>query len=237
IETFTGEVRTPLLAAWLAVGLVLLIASANLAHLMMSRALNRRHEIALRLALGASRTAVLRIFVIEASLLSLAGGLLGITGAGFALPLIKHLANGQIPRLAGVGLNLPVLLFGTAASLLVALLFAAPSYLQVFRSDCSVTRRIREFGIRSALGARRRDLAVQVIKECLAVVLPGLLVGIGISAAFSHLLRTLLYRVSPTDALSSGIAIASILLLCIGSVTIPALRATRADPAQVLREQ
>ena len=101
----------------------------------------------------------------------------------------------------------------------------------------SVTRRWREFGIRSAIGARRRDLLVQVVRECLAVILPGLLMGSGISLACSGLMRTLLYRVSPTDMLSSAIAVISVLILCLGSVMIPAWRAAQVDPATILHEQ
>ena len=135
METVTGEVRPALLAAWMAVGLVLMIACANLAHLMLGRALNRRREIAIKLALGASRLAVCRAFLIEATVLSLAGGLLGIVVAVLALPLIRELAQGQIPRFDGAALNVRVLLFGLLASLLTASLFALPSYLQVFRAE------------------------------------------------------------------------------------------------------
>jgi putative ABC transport system permease protein len=79
MEAVTGEVRPALLAVWIAVTLVLLIACANLAHLMMGRALNRRHEIGVRLALGASRLTAFRTFFLETSILSLAGGLLGVS--------------------------------------------------------------------------------------------------------------------------------------------------------------
>ncbi len=542
VETVIGEVRPALLTAWVAVGLVLLIACANLAHLMMSRALNRQHEIALRLALGANRLWVLRTFFLETFVLSLAGGLLGILVAHLALPTIQHLAKGQVPRLESIAINSSVLLFGVFASLVMAALFAAPSYLQIVRSDLnhaislgntrgssvrrswlssvlmgsevalslavslaaivllrsfsltlntepgfqpkdllvlhsplaqgdwqksynflrnrvaldlasipgvrevaavnaipmslgstehsryatrfgivgtnfapgqfpttqtrwctpnyfrvfgiplvsgrlltdtdhnqgryvingafarrffphsnpvgkqlllgvvtphpesaeivgvvgdvrefgltsdpeptmysvdvspemdlvlktssesttlensvsaamrrinpqeasgpiktanayiagslarqqfilsliatfagiavflcvvgiygvfsySVSRRMREFGIRSAIGARREDIIAQVVRECLIVVLPGLLAGVGISAACSQFMRALLYRVSPTDMVSLALATIGVLVFCLGSVIIPSLRAAQVDPARMLREQ
>ncbi len=542
METVIGEVRPALVAAWVAVGLVLLIACANLAHLMMGRALNRQHEIALRLALGANRSWVLRTFFLETFVLSFAGGLLGILAAHLALPIIQYLAKGQVPRLESVAINSSVLLFGLSASLVVAALFVAPSYLQIFRSDLndiissgntrgssvrrswlspvlmgsevalslavslaaivllrsfsltlhtepgfqpkdlfvvrsplvagdwqksynlfsnriapelesipgvrevaavnaipislgttehsryatrfgiagvdfapgrfptaqlrwctpnyfhvlgvplvrgrlltdidhnqpryvingalarrffphsdpvgrklllgvvtphpesaeivgvvgdvrefgltsdpeptmysvdvspemdvvlktatesttlensvsaamrrinpqeasgpiktandyiaaslarqqfilaliaafagiavclcvvgiygvfsySVTRRLREFGIRTAIGARRGDIIAQVVRECLVVILPGLLAGIGISAACSQFMRTLLYRVSPTDAVSVALATISVLVFCLGSVVIPTLRAAQVDPSRMLRDQ
>ncbi len=135
MEALTGETRPALLTVWMAVGLVLLIACTNLAHLMMGRTLKGRHEIAIRLALGASRLAVFRTFLLEATALSMAGGAVGLVAAVSGIPVIEHLAQGQIPRLEGVHANFSVLLFGAFASLIVAVLFALPSYLQVFRSD------------------------------------------------------------------------------------------------------
>jgi predicted permease len=542
METVVGEIRPSLIAASAAVGLVLLIACANLAHLMMGRALSRQHEIALRLALGASRFWILRACFLETLVLSWAGGLLGILAAHLALPIVQALANGQIPRFEEIAINSSVLLFGLSASIVVAALFVAPSYLQIFRSDLnrvistgstrgssirgswlspvlmgsevalslavsvaaitllrsfsltlqtepgfqprnllasrsplvegdwrksydfflnrlapeltripgvrevaavnavpmslgatehsryatrfgiagvdfapgrfptaqlrwctpnyfsvleipllrgrllidtdrnqprylinatlarhffphsnpvgkkllldvvtphpesaeivgvvgdvrefgltsapeptmyslnvspemdivlktstqsttleksvstamqrvnpqeasgpartmnfyigrslarqqfilaliatfagiaiflcvvgiygvfsySVTGRMREFGIRSAIGARRADIIAQVFRECLVVLLPGLLAGIGISTAWSQFLRTMLYRVSPTDAASVVLATTSVFVFCLGSVLVPCLRAAQADPARMLRDQ
>jgi predicted permease len=139
MDMITGEVRPALIAVWSAAGLVLFIACANLAHLMMSRSLNRRREIALRLALGANRVTAFRTFLLESLLLSIAGGLLGIVAAYLVLPLIRRLAEGEIPRLDAVELNLPVLLFGFIAAALIAMLFALPSYFQVIQSNLNET--------------------------------------------------------------------------------------------------
>jgi ABC-type antimicrobial peptide transport system permease subunit len=101
----------------------------------------------------------------------------------------------------------------------------------------SVNRRMREFGIRSAVGARRSDLIGQVTRECFRVMLPGLAGGVCVSFACARLLRTLLYRVSPFDPPSLVLACALIMVLCLAAVTIPAIRAARVEPAEILREQ
>jgi predicted permease len=134
MDAIIGEVRPALTAVWVGVGLVLLIACANLTHLMMSRALHRRREIAVRLALGASRLAAFWMFLLETSILAITGGLLGVLAADVALPIIQHLALGQMPRLEALQLNRPVLLFGLIASLIVAFVFALPSFV-LFRSN------------------------------------------------------------------------------------------------------
>jgi ABC-type antimicrobial peptide transport system permease subunit len=126
-----------------------------------------------------------------------------------------------------------LVLIGTFAGLAVFL--AAIGIYGVF--SYSVTRRLREFGIRSAIGARREDLLVQVLRECVIVVIPGLLSGFAIAAACSRLVRILLYRVSPTDPFSSALALVAVLALCLSCVSIPAIRAAKVDPAIILREQ
>ena len=187
METVIGEVRTGLVTAWVAVALVLLIACANLAHLMMGRALNRQHEIAVRLALGASRLSVLRAFFLESSVLSLAGGLLGILTAHLALPLIQHLANGQVPRLDDVALNFPVLSFGLLASVLVAILFALPSYLQVLRSDLN---EIISSGNTRGSSIRRSWLSPMLMSSEVALSLAVLLAAVVLVRSFSLTLQS-----------------------------------------------
>jgi predicted permease len=172
LESAIGDVKPPLIATWIAVGLVLLIACANLAHLMMSRALNRQHEIALRLALGASRASASRRFLLEAMLLSLGGGLLGLVVAHLILPGIRHLAHGEIPRVDEIDINFSVLMFGTLASCVMALLFFTPSYVQVFDSELSS---IISSGATRTSSARRswlsQALMVSEVALALAVVL------------------------------------------------------------------
>jgi predicted permease len=186
IETVTGDVRPALIAAWAAVGLVLFIACANLAHLMMGRAVNRRREIAVRLAVGASRLAAFRSFLLETSILSVAGGLLGIFAAYLAFPLIRHLAAGQVPRLDSVELNVPVLLFGLVAAVAAAMLFALPSYLQVFRADLNET--ISSGNAR--VSARQSWLSATLMSSEVAFSLAVLLAAVVLVRSFSLTLQS-----------------------------------------------
>jgi ABC-type antimicrobial peptide transport system permease subunit len=101
----------------------------------------------------------------------------------------------------------------------------------------SVNLRMREFGIRSAIGAQRRDLLLLVLGECLVVIVPGILLGFAISAGFGQLMQSLVYGVSPDDPWSRGVAIMSIASLCLLCVLIPGLRAARVDTGAILREQ
>jgi predicted permease len=153
MEQVTGQVRPALVAVWMAVGLVLLIACANLAHLAMARSFNRRRDVALRLALGATRMVAVREFFLETVILSLAGGLLGMLFAAGTLPVLRNLAEGRIPRLEGLSLNVSGLGFGLLISLLVALLFAAPACWQVMRADLNDTMRSGDVRGASARGS------------------------------------------------------------------------------------
>ncbi len=139
MEAVTGEVRPALVTVWIAVGLVLLIGCANLALLMMARSLDRRRDVAVRLALGASKRAAVREFFLETLMLSLAGGVLGMLAAAATLPVLRNMAQGRIPRLDTVALDAPALMFGLLISCLVALLFAVPVCWQVSYADLNQT--------------------------------------------------------------------------------------------------
>jgi len=135
IDGVAGSVRTALFAIAAAVGAVWLVACANLGNLMLARASGRRKEIAVQLALGSSRLAVARRCVIEALVIALAGGALGLLVAGWSMPLLLSLAPTQLPRISGIGLNLTVLSFSIAVSLLTAVLFGTAPALAAARVD------------------------------------------------------------------------------------------------------
>ena len=134
-EDATGQLRPAFLTLLGAVAFVLLIACSNVANLLLVRFTGRRREIALRVALGASRSSIVRLFVIESTLLSLIAAVLGIFLALWALPLVPKLAGQNVPLESATALNLPVLAFTLIVSLGVGLLMGMYPALQSSRSD------------------------------------------------------------------------------------------------------
>ncbi|HWW83272.1 MAG TPA: ABC transporter permease [Vicinamibacterales bacterium] len=123
IDGIAGPFRTALLTLFAAVGAVLLIACANLANLMLTRAASRRKDLAVRLALGSSRAKVVRQVLIEASLLGIAGGLLGVLIARWGVIALVALAPTALPRSGEIRLDLAVLTFSLVISIFTGVLF------------------------------------------------------------------------------------------------------------------
>jgi putative ABC transport system permease protein len=122
-EDVVGDVREPLWILLGTVGMVLLIACANVANLCLVRAESRQREMAVRLALGGTRAHVVRSMLAEALVLSIAGTIVGVAIAAAALPLLISLAPDSIPRLEEVGVNGLVLVVAAGLSILSALIF------------------------------------------------------------------------------------------------------------------
>ena len=134
-ENATGPMRAPFAILLAAVGAVLLIACSNVANLLLVRFTGRRREIALRMALGASRPGVVRLFVLESTLISIIAGAVGLVLALWIVSVVPKLAGDNLPFLGGVALNAPVLVFTLALSLLTGVIMGVYPAWQSSRAD------------------------------------------------------------------------------------------------------
>jgi putative ABC transport system permease protein len=121
-EETVGEVRPALLMMLGAVAFVLLIACANVANLILARTFARRKEIAIRSAIGATRSRIVQQLLSESLVISLCGGVLGLVGAHFGIALLTKVFAAELPRMGDIGLNGPVLAFTFALSVATGIL-------------------------------------------------------------------------------------------------------------------
>jgi putative ABC transport system permease protein len=134
-ETLVGRTRPALLILFGAVGLVLLIACANVANLLLARAAVRQHEVAIRLALGASRARLIRQFLLESLVLSGAGAVLGLLLARWSIDFLAPLAEGALPVFREFPLDGRVLSFLLAVAVISGLAFGIVPALQSSHRD------------------------------------------------------------------------------------------------------
>jgi len=135
LETLVGDSRQPLLILLGAVGLVLLIACANIANLLLARTAAREHEMAVRASLGASRGRVLRQLLTESLLLAIIGGSAGTALAWYALHFVLPLGGHSIPRLALASIDGSVLAFALVLAVLACIGFGMAPALQASKID------------------------------------------------------------------------------------------------------
>jgi putative ABC transport system permease protein len=125
IDGIVGPLRTALLTVFAAVGAVSLIACANLANLMLTRASSRQKDLAVQLALGSSRVHVVRQVLVEALLVGLSGGLLGVLIARWGVAVLMALAPTELPRSGEVRVDVAALMFSLVVSSLMGVLVGA----------------------------------------------------------------------------------------------------------------
>ncbi|HKQ78097.1 MAG TPA: ABC transporter permease [Blastocatellia bacterium] len=218
----TQRIRPTMLMLFGAVGLVLLIACANIANLQLARTSARRKEISIRIALGASGWRIARQALTESLLLAFLGGMVGLLLAVWALDLIVEFGPANASRLSEVSLDPRVLSFTLLITLLTGALFGLAPALQSAR--VSLTEALNESGRASGAGGREgaqlRNLLV-ILETALAVVL---LVGAGLLInSFVRLLRV------PPGFNPDGVLIAR--------TTLPAARYPEAERGKAVYRQ
>ena len=200
---FVRDIQPALMLLAGAVGLVLVVACANVANLLLARGMGRQKEVAIRAALGARRGRLVRQFLAESMVMALAGGAAGLVFAQWLLRTLLALVPAGLPRAEHIGLDAQVVAFALVLAVVTPLVFGLVPSLQVSRADLRET--LSGGGRAGQAGLRRRTRGALVVTElALAVVL---LVGSGL------LVRSFL-RLSQVDPgfVASGAVIASLAL-------------------------
>ncbi|HEV8200420.1 MAG TPA: ABC transporter permease [Candidatus Polarisedimenticolia bacterium] len=187
LESLVGNQRRTFAVLFAAVGCVLLIACANVANLLLARFTGRRKEIAVRIALGASRGAVIRPFLIESVLVAAFGALLGVLLAQWGLDAFLGLGRDFVPRSVEIGIDPMVLVFTAALALLTGLVMGLVPALQAAKPDVNEELQSASRGStigRAASRFRKGLLMAEIALSFVLLVSAGLLL-----ASFARLQR------------------------------------------------
>jgi putative ABC transport system permease protein len=203
-ESLVAGVRTALLVLLGAVGLVFLIACANVANLLLVRAGARSREVAIRTALGAGRGRLVRQLLTECLLLGLTGGALGVALAAAAVQALRSRLPADLPRAGDIAIDARVLLFSLAASLLAAAVFGLAPALQASGANLSDALREGSSGAGESGGKKRlRDLLV-VLETAFSFVL---LAGAGLLGKSFLRLQEVRLGFDPGHVLVAGMSL------------------------------
>src|SRR5437867_12763773 len=205
-EQIVGDVRASLMVLLGAVSFVLLIACANVANLVLARTLGRSKEIAIRIALGASRARVLRQVLSETLLLAVAGGAVGLLAAHWGVGLIVNFLAGKLPRSLEIAIDAPVLAFTVMISVIAGLLAGTASALRLTRAGADLNHALKQGLGRggSDSGGQRVRASLVVAEVALSLVL---LSGAGLMIRSLWLLRSVDAGFDARDVLTATLAI------------------------------
>lgn len=171
-EFYFGPVRRALFILLGAVGLVLLIACANIANLLLAKSMSRSHEIAIRTAMGASRARIIRQMLVESAVLGLLGGGLGLLIASWGTrALLSFIPTGTIPTGMDVTMNVQVLLFTLAVSLVTAFIFGLWPAIQGSRTQTREVLQATSQRATAGVGSRRAQSVLVVAEVGLSLIL------------------------------------------------------------------
>jgi predicted permease len=187
-QEFVGDISATLLLLLGFVGLVLLIACANVASLFLARSAGRAREFAIRSALGANRSRIVRQLLTESVILSLIGGVLGLVFAKWGLSAVLAVVAGSLPRSENIGVNVFVLLFTFGISIAVGILFGLAPAVRSSKTDLQTS--LKEGARGSTSSHHRAQGSLVIVQMALTLVI---LVGAGL------LFRTIhnLWHVNP----------------------------------------
>ncbi len=202
-DELIGQVKAPLYILLAAVVFVLLIACANVGNLLLARATRRQTEMAIRQALGASRSRLLRQLVTESLLLTLAGGVLGVLLAVWSKDLLVTLVAEVLPRADEIKLDAQVLTFALGLSLLTGLLFGLVPAWQSSRPNLNETLKLGAPGGGGSSRGRARSLLV-VSEIALALLL---LAGAGLLLRSFHRLSQVDPGFNPAQVLTADMSL------------------------------
>ncbi|HEU0253487.1 MAG TPA: ABC transporter permease, partial [Pyrinomonadaceae bacterium] len=197
-DSITGNVSTALKILFAAVGLVLLIACANVANLLLARGAARRKEFAVRAALGASRFRIFRQMLVESLLLAVTSGVLGIILATWTISILSRVAHEAVPRMNYLELDARVLGFSLLVSLLTGVLFGVIPALRTSKTDLQETLKDSSTTTTDTQGKRLRGVLV-VSEVALSVAL---LVGAGLLVKSMFVLLRTDYNFNPDNVLT-----------------------------------
>ena len=200
-DVYTSQVRPALLMLMGCVGFVLLIACVNVANLLLARGSARRREIAIRTALGASRTRVVRQLLTESVLLAFAGGAFGLALAFLVLRAMLAIHTPGVPRIDQVGIDFGVLIFSLVVSIVVGILFGLAPAIEAARVDVNSSLKTRDTPSTHGFGRQRSVLVIT--ETALACVL---LIGTGLALKSLWSLRSVQLGFSPDSVLTFRIA-------------------------------